>query len=80
MNYAIAYTKVGTTLTFWLNRFSWGGFVWSLVRSRNVEGHLRGDQEWNQPALRFASQADAETFIAEQLAQDQQYRAVLVND
>lgn len=61
--FAIAYTRPGTTLTFWLNKFSWGGFIWSLVRSRDVPGHQREEQEWNQPALRFPTEANAQAFI-----------------
>jgi hypothetical protein len=66
MQYAIGYTKSDTTLTFWLNRFWAGGFIWSLVRTGVTEPD--SSLRHNQPALRFDTRADAESFIVSELA------------
>lgn len=77
MSYAICFTNPGTTLTFWLNHFYAGGFIWSLVRSRTS---VREDQEWNQPALRFNTETEAKTFIATELAGNRLARVAEVTD
>lgn len=74
--FAIAYTKPGTTLTFWLNKFSWGGLIWSLVRSKDDNS----TQRWSQPPLRFTSQDAAQVFIANELANNPDARIVAVED
>lgn len=58
--FAIAYTNPGTTSTLWLNKFSWGGHIWSPVRSTDTKND---SQRWNQPPLRFATEASARAFI-----------------
>ena len=78
--YAICYTKPGTTVVFWLNRFHSGGFIWSPVRSRHIEGHLREEQEWNQPSLRFSTRAEAQHFIVQELASNPLARVVPVEE
>lgn len=78
MSYAIAFTKEGTTLTFWLNRFSWGGFIWSLVRTSSTD--TSSDQRWNQPALRFATAEEGQAFIASELAGNPAARVSQVSD
>lgn len=75
--YAICYTKPGTTLTFWLNRFSWGGFIWSLVRTSPAD---RDEQRWNQPPLRFESERDGQQFIVEHLGGNPDARVVLIEN
>ena len=74
---AISYLKPGTTLTFWLNRFHTGGFIWSLVRTSTAEN---GEQRWNQPPLRFASAEEGEAFVREHLGGNPDARVVEVND
>lgn len=74
--FAICYTKPGTTLTFWLNRFSWGGLIWSLVRSTSE----RNDQHYSQPPLRFATEAAARAFIDTQLGGNPDARVAQVED
>lgn len=74
--YALAYTKPGTTLTFWLNHFWTGGHIWSPVRS--VEDF--SDQRWYQPPLRFNTAQDASDFIAAELGDNPDVRLVLVTD
>ncbi|MFI5222820.1 MAG: hypothetical protein ACHQX3_01025 [Nitrospirales bacterium] len=75
--FAICYTRPGTTLTFWLNRFSWGGYIWSLVRSTEQD---HSDQRWNQPPLRFSERVEAEQFIQSELAGNPEARVVMVED
>lgn len=72
--FAIAYTKPGTMLTFWLNRFHAGGFIWSLVRTPHV------DTVSYQPALRFASLPEAQAFIVSELGSNPDARVVRVED
>jgi len=77
MDFAICYTKPGTYLTFWLNRFHAGGFIWSLVRTRRADA---GEQSWNQPALRFASETSGQAFIVSELAGNVLARVARVED
>jgi hypothetical protein len=78
MAFAIAYTKPGTTLTFWLNRHWSGWVIWSLVRTQ--EKDRCSDQRWTQPALRFGSEAEAQAFIAKELANNKDARVMQVDD
>ncbi|MFI5224837.1 MAG: hypothetical protein ACHQX3_11465 [Nitrospirales bacterium] len=79
--YAICFTKEGTTLTFWLNRYSWGGFIWSLVRSSAlVERQKEDGQYWNQPPLRFDTVKEGQEFIQSQLAGNPEARVAQVVD
>jgi len=75
--FALAHSKPGTTLTFWLNRFSWGGFIWSLVRTRANDATSQG---WNQPALQFDSEEAAQAFINSELAGNPEVRVMPVGD
>lgn len=80
MSYAICYTKPDTTLTFWLNQYRWGGYIWSLVRSTEQSKYTGDDQYWNQPALRFASLEEAGAFLAQHLGGNPSARVVPVED
>jgi hypothetical protein len=75
--FAICFTRPGTTLTFWLNRYTWGGFIWSLVRS---SFRMQDDQWWNQPPLRFSTREEAEQFIQSELAGNPEARISMVED
>mgnify|MGYP006264426509 CR=1 FL=1 len=81
--FAICYTRPGTTLTMWLNRFYCGGFIWSLVRTPQdwkspISCH--DGQYWNQPPLRFSTGEEAEKFIAVELAGNPEARVMEVTD
>ncbi|MFI5223938.1 MAG: hypothetical protein ACHQX3_06815 [Nitrospirales bacterium] len=75
--FAICFTRPDSTLTFWLNRFSWGGYIWSLVRSTEQD---HSDQRWNQPPLRFSTREEAQAFIVAELAGNLEARVVMVED
>lgn len=75
--FAICFTRVGTTLTFWLNKYSWGGYIWSLVRSSSLR---HDDQRWNQPSLRFSTREEAQAFIVAELAGNPEARVMQVED
>ena len=81
--FAICYTRPDTTLTFWLNRFHHGGFIWSLVRTPRTwmhVGSLNDHQYWNQPPLRFPTREAAAAFVLSELSGNSLARIVEVTD
>jgi hypothetical protein len=81
--FAICFTRPGTTLTMWLNKFHAGGFIWSLVRTPRDWQHPMAEhdgQYWNQPPLRFSTVAEAQEFIQVQLSGNPQARVERVAD